>query len=204
MTAPTSTFHEVAEASFDRVAVEIDGENEKMLLKPGVEGLHMFLEACRQDASPEDVDEEIVSVESLKKIFDEKEWPEDMSFRRGELTNLIEALGIPSVDEDELALDIADLVTRIHDRETAKQFPIVCPKDLVNKDEQDMAEESLELVEMITDHVKLQSYIESKREEYFESSPGDPNVSKEEKYARWSLAFHYKHTRTFLCRNSLD
>ena len=97
MSGPTPTFHEVAEASFDRVAVEIDGENEKMLLKPGVEGLHLFLEACRQDASPEDVDEEIVSVESLKKIFDEKEWPEDMSFRRGELTNLIEALSIPSV-----------------------------------------------------------------------------------------------------------
>ena len=50
----------------------------------------------------------------FKKIFDEKDWPEDMSFRRGELTNLIEALSIRSVDDDELALDIADVVTCIH------------------------------------------------------------------------------------------
>ena len=49
MTAPTSTFPEVAEISFDRVAVEFNGENEKMFLKSGVEGLHVFLEACRQD-----------------------------------------------------------------------------------------------------------------------------------------------------------
>ena len=197
MSGPTSTFHEVAEIGFDRVAIQIDGEEEKMLHEPGVEGLHMFLEGCRKDASPDDVDAEIVSVESLKRVFEEKGWPENMSFMRENLTNLIEALGIPSVEKEELALDIAELVDRIHDRAETKEFPLVCPKDLVNKDEQGMAEDSLELAGMIKDSVKLQSYIEAKRQEYFANSPGDPNLSAKEKEARWSLEFYYKHTRDF-------
>ena len=32
-----------------------------MLHQPGVAGLHMFLEGCRQDTSPDDIDAEIVA-----------------------------------------------------------------------------------------------------------------------------------------------
>ena len=95
MSGPTPTFHEVIESCFDRAATQIDGEEEKMLLKPGVEGLHVFLEGCRQDASLDNVDGEMVSVQALQKVFEEKEWPDDLSFKRGDLTNLVEALGIP-------------------------------------------------------------------------------------------------------------
>ena len=72
MSGPTPTFHEVAETCFDRAAIQIDGEEEKMLHKPGVEGLHMFLEGCRQDASPDNIDAEIVSVKSLQRVFEER------------------------------------------------------------------------------------------------------------------------------------
>ena len=44
------TFHEAVEALFDTVAVEVDGAEEKAIDKPGVEGLHLFLEGCRGDA----------------------------------------------------------------------------------------------------------------------------------------------------------
>ena len=66
-----------------------------------------------------------------------------------------------------------------------------------------MAEQSFKIAETMKDCVKLQSYIEFKRQEYFANSPGGPTMSTAEKVARWSLEFYYKHTRDFLCRHSL-
>ena len=49
------------------------------------------------------------------------------------------------MDKEEWALDVAELMDRIKSRETAKQFPLVQPEDLVKKYEQCMAQQSLEL-----------------------------------------------------------
>ena len=197
------TFHEAVEVSFDTVAVQVDGAEEKAIHKPGVEGLHVFLEGCRGDAPRSGVSADVVSVESLKKVFEEKGWPHDLSFKREDLATLLESLGVPESEEEDLSYDISDLVDQIHDRAAAKEFPLLRPMDLPGEDEQSAAEQSLGLVEKM-DAVKVQSYIDFQKQQYFESSPGDPATSIEEKHARWALRFYYKHVRDFLSSDSLD
>ena len=120
MTEATANFYEVVQKCFDRIAVQVDGEEHKKLHKPGVEGLHVFLEGCIDDASSADVDAELVSVDALKKVFEEKGWLEDLSFKQEDVLTLLEALGIPSESGEEMAIDIAELVNQIHDREASK------------------------------------------------------------------------------------
>ena len=197
------TFHEAVEASFDNVAVHMDGADEKALFKPGVEGLHMFLEGCRGDASRSGVCADVVSVEFLKKVFEQKGWPHDLSFNRESLASLIESLGVHDSAEVDLSREICDLVDQIHDRGAAKEFPLLRPTDLPGEDEQSAAEQSLGMVDKL-DALKVQSYIDFHKQQYFESSPGDPAIAMKEKIARWALEFYYKHLRDFLVRDSLD
>ena len=197
------TFHEAVEASFDTVGVQVDGAQEKAIHKPGVEGLHVFLEGCRGDAPRRGVSADVVSVESLTKVFEEKEWAHDLSFKREDLAALLESLGVPESEEEDLSYDISDLVDQIHHRASQKEFPVLRPMDLPGEDEQSAAEQSLGLVEKM-DAVKIQSYIDSQKQQYFESSPGDPAISIEEKHARWALTFYYKHVRDFLSSDSLS
>ena len=114
------SFHEAVEALFDTVAVDADGDGEKVMEKPGFEGLHVFLEGCRADAARSGVSEEVVSVESLGRVFDENGWPGDFSFKKQDLTILLESLGIDESREEELSCGISDLVNRIQDRAAAK------------------------------------------------------------------------------------
>ena len=197
------SFHDAVDAAFDTVAVQVDSAEEKAMHKPGVEGLHVFLEGCRGDAPRNGVSADAVSVASLKKVFEEKGWPHDMSFKRQDLETLFQLLCVPEPEEEDMAEDITDLVDQIHDRAAAMEFPLLCPTDLPGEDEQSAAEQSLRLVEKI-DAVKLQSYIEFQKQQYFESSPGDPATSIEEKHARWARTFYYKHVRDFLSRDCLD
>ncbi len=73
----TQTFHEAVEASFDNIAVQADGAAEKAILKPGVDGVHVFLEGCRAVGVSHGVSAEAVAVESLQKIFESRGWPFD-------------------------------------------------------------------------------------------------------------------------------
>ena len=177
------SFHEAVEGSFDTVAVQMDGTEKKAINKPGVEGLHVFLEGCRGDAPSCSVSADDVSVESLKKVFEEKGWPHDLSFNREDLATLLESLGVQESEEEDLPYDISDLVDQIYDRAAAKEFPLLRPLDLPGEDEQSAAEQSLGLVEKM-DAVKVQSYTDFQKQQYFESSPGDPATSIEEKHAR--------------------
>jgi len=117
----------------------------------------VFLEGCRGDAPRCGVSADVVSVEWLKKVFEEKGWPHDLSFKREDLATLLESLGVPESEEEDLPCDISDLVDQIYDRAAAKEFPLLRPLDLPGEDEQSAAEQSLGLVEKM-DAVKVQSY----------------------------------------------
>ncbi len=76
-----STFLASVAASFNIVAVQGEGEEEKAIHSPGVEGLHVLLEGCRGEAPRCGVSAFDVSVDSVKKVFMDKEWLLDRSFR---------------------------------------------------------------------------------------------------------------------------
>ncbi|CAK0869153.1 unnamed protein product, partial [Prorocentrum cordatum] len=107
----TPTFHEAVEASFDNIAVQADGAAEKDMQKPGVEGLHVFLEGRRADGASSGVSAEAVTVESLKEVFEGRGWPLDKSFTRADLTTLLESLGDAGSGGEELAEDNSTLET---------------------------------------------------------------------------------------------
>ncbi|CAK0824248.1 unnamed protein product, partial [Prorocentrum cordatum] len=199
----TQTFHEAVEASFDNIAVQADGAAEKAIVKPGVEGLHVFLEGRRADGASSGVSAETVTVESLKKIFESRGWPFDKSFGRADLTALLESLGEAGSGGEDLAEDISSLVDDLHSRAAAKEFPLIRPIDLRADDEHNAAEEAMSLVEKL-DAVQIQSYIDFQKKEYFKNSPGDPAASIDEKHAQWALNFYYNHVRDFLAKQSLD
>ncbi|CAK0842742.1 unnamed protein product [Prorocentrum cordatum] len=80
----------------------------------------------------------------------------------------------------------------------------ICERvDLSTGDEQDAAAQILGLVEK-TDAVKLQSYLDFQKSKYFESSPGDPDVSIRLRHAQWAHAFYYHHVREYLASESLE
>ncbi|CAK0822213.1 unnamed protein product [Prorocentrum cordatum] len=196
-------FSEAAEASFGNIAVQADGAAEKAMQKPGVEGLHVFLEGCRADAASSGASAEAVTVESLKKVFAERGWPIDKSFTRADLTTLLESPGDAGSGGEELAEDISTLVDELHSRAAAKEFPLIRPIDLRADDEQNAAEQAMSLFEKL-DAVQIQSYIDYQKEQYFNNSPGDPATSIDEKHALWALNFYYKHVRDFLAKQPLD
>ena len=61
-----------------------------------------------------------MTVESLRKVFDENGWPDDLSFKKQDFTTLLESLGIDESTEEELSCGISDLVDRMHDRAAGK------------------------------------------------------------------------------------
>ena len=109
---------------------------EKVMKNVGVEGLHVLLEKCRGDAPRSCVSADVVSVESLKKVFEEKGWPHDMSLKRQDLATLLQLLCAPEPEEEDMAEDISDLVDQIHDRAAAMEFPLLRPTDLPGEDQQ--------------------------------------------------------------------
>ena len=78
-----SSFRKAVDAAFEIAAVQVDDVIEKVLFKPGSEGLHVFLEGCRSEAQRSEVSEEILSLDSLTTVFDEKKWPHDSCFAAG-------------------------------------------------------------------------------------------------------------------------
>ena len=67
-----SSFREAVDAAFEAAAVQVHDGVEKVLFKPGIAGLHVLLEKCRSETKCTEVTEDIVSVEALKDVFDEK------------------------------------------------------------------------------------------------------------------------------------
>ena len=133
------SFHEAVEAAFDAVAVGVDDFGEKAINKPGVEGLHVFLEGCRESAPRCGVSEDAVSVNSVSKVFHEYSWPLDFSFKRHDLATLFESLGISESSEEELSRDLALLANHLDGRAAAKEFPLLRPVELRVEEEQSAA-----------------------------------------------------------------
>ena len=158
-----SSFHEAVDAAFQDAAVQVDDGVEKVLFKPGIEGLHIFFEGCRSKAQRSEVREDIVSVESLTKVFDEKKWPHDCCWKREDVGSLLELLGIAESKEEKLLVDVAELMDDIQKRTAMKQFPLLCTKYLTSEDEKRFAQQSFGLVEMM-DAVKVLSYIDLQKQ----------------------------------------
>ena len=82
------SFRQVALSAFGNAAVRVESAEGKVLHQPGVEGLHMLLDGCRVEASGEDVSADVVSVDSVKKVYDMIGWDLDYSFARDEMLTL--------------------------------------------------------------------------------------------------------------------
>ena len=68
-----STFLESVLASFNITAVQGEGEKEKAIYSPGVEGLHVWPDGCRCEAPRGGVSAFDISVDSVEKVFMDKE-----------------------------------------------------------------------------------------------------------------------------------
>jgi hypothetical protein len=88
-----STFLESVAASFNNIAVQEEGEEEKAIHSPGAVGLHEWLEGCLDKTLHCGVSAFDVSVDSVKKVFMDNDWLLDMSFKWNDVANLLEALG---------------------------------------------------------------------------------------------------------------
>ena len=175
-----SSFRKVVDAAFEAAAVQVHDGVEEVLFKPGIAGLHVLLEKCRSETKCTEVTEDIVSEEALEKAFDEKKWPHDSCRKLEDVVSLLKSLGIARSVEKHLPFHISELIDVIQEREETKQFPRLCTDYLIDNDERSVAQQSLGLAEML-DAVKVQSYIDSQRQKYFESHPHDPDTSIEEK-----------------------
>ena len=160
-------------ASFNIVAVQGEGEKEKAIHSPGVEGLQVWLEGCRGEAPRCGVSAFDISVDSVEKVFMDKEWLPDMSFKWDDVENLLEALGLPEVKEvpefkeekelpefkeekelpefkeEVVAPDISEWVDRMRDRMMTNEFPLLHPTDLRREEEQRDAEQVNWLFQMM-------------------------------------------------------
>ena len=90
-----TTFHQAVQDAFDLVAVQVSDSAEEVMHKPGLEGLHVFLEGCRTETASSVISAEAVSVAALQRAFEDNEWSVDMSLQRHDLTTLVRVLGGP-------------------------------------------------------------------------------------------------------------
>ena len=158
------------DSAFDHIATESEGAEEKVLQEPGFELLASLLEGCLDEVPDSGVSADAVSVTSVKKVFQEKAWPDDMSFTRDDLDTLFQSLCLPEAEEEGMAEDFPDVEDPKQERSVTMAFPLVRPTELSGKDEQMAAEQSLKLVEKLN-AVKLQSYLDEKFKEYLKNSP---------------------------------
>ena len=91
--------------AFDFMATESEDAEDKILQEPGFEVLQSLLEDCLVDVPDSAVSADAVSETSIKKVFQEQGWPDNMSFTREELDTLVHALCIPEAGEKEGTVD---------------------------------------------------------------------------------------------------
>eukprot|EP00959_Pyramimonas_sp_CCMP1952_P453849 9468944-Pyramimonas_sp.AAC.1 len=199
----SSTFEDEVEATFSRVAVDLEGYPSKVLPSPGLAGLHVFLTGCSNDDISETIDVDKLSVQALSSIFDSQGWSVDMSFTLADLKVIVTSSGAVTSGNCGMSESFVHLMDIIQDRESKGEFPIVRPAELGDVEEQSAASQSLGLVEKM-DAVKLQSYLDYQKAKYFESSPGDSDVPIRLRHARWAYTFYYQHVREYLANESLN
>ena len=196
-------FHKAVDLAFEKHAIEKEDDEDKVLQEPGVEGLHVFLDGCCSDLLGEGVDAELISVASIKQVFDDHGWPDEMDFRKEDMEVLLESLGFEKTEEDEPCNDIAEVVEDMRKRKSASQFPLLKTEHLKGKAEKLIAEQCLPLAAK-EDHVKIESYIEHQKQNFVESHPVDTSIPLEVQHAQWALKFYYKHVRDYVAMDSLD
>ena len=87
------SFHEAVDASFVASSEQGDKDDEQVLRKPGIEGLHSFFEQCLNTAPHGGVSADGLSMDLLGKVFEQQGWDYDMSFKRTGLEPFLESLG---------------------------------------------------------------------------------------------------------------
>ena len=155
-------FGQAVEGCFGGSAVKVAEYATPVLHKPGVEGLHVFLDGCRHDSADDDIEAEQISVQALKAVLEEKGWPLDMSFTWTDMESLLQALAEASA-EAAAGDSLCRLMDEIQTRAALSEFPLVCPAEVSGVGEQEAAAQTLSLVEK-TDAVKIQSYIEYQKQ----------------------------------------
>ena len=89
---------------------------------------------------------DVLALESLKQVFEQQGWAQDMSLKRKDLTTLLDSLGVSDANEQDSLDDISAFVAQHHQRNLASEFPLVRPADLADEDDQEVAAQSLQLV----------------------------------------------------------
>ena len=190
--------------AFDFMATESEDAEDKILQEPGFEVLQSLLEDCLVDVPDSAVSADAVSETSIKKVFQEQGWPDNMSFTREELDTLVHALCIPEAGEEEGTVDdMSDIEDPKPNKSVTMPFPLVRPTEVAGEDEKTSAEQCLKLVEKM-DAVKVQSYLAAKFQEYLETAPQDRSTSMKQKRTQWAQSTYYKHLRDFAARDCLD
>ena len=86
-------------------------------------------------------------MESLKQVFEQQGWPQDMSLKRKDLTTLFGSLGVSDANEQDSSDDISAFVAQYHQRSLTDDVPFVRPVDLADEDDQEAAAQAMQLIE---------------------------------------------------------
>ena len=166
---PSPTLSQVVDAQFEKIALQLDDEAERVIYKPGVEGLHALLDGCRNEACDVCMSADTVSTISLMKIFEDRSWSLDMSFKRADLLSLLEVLRSSEPDNTKSARCISDLVIELRRLSAANQFPLLLPAIFTGNTEKTIAQQTLQLVRGM-DEADVQRYIDCQKKRYFQTA----------------------------------
>ena len=104
--------------------------------------------------------------------------------------------------EHHVAEGISALIDRMEERRVAGKTILVEPADLLTKEAQITAEDSLSLVD-VEEYVELKSFIEANLERKLESMPVDAAIPHKVRVATEQRESYYVWTRQFLVKKSL-
>ena len=166
------SFHEAVDASFVASSEQGDEDDEKVLRKPGLEGLHSFFAECLTKAPHGGVNADGLPMELLERVFEEQGWDHDMSLKRTELEPFLESLGATGPEKRNTSDDMSQFITQYRERSISNKFPLVHPEDMTDADNRDVAGQTL-LLTMDMDTDKIQHYINLKMQVDLEENLGD-------------------------------
>ena len=123
------TFHEAVDASFVANSEQVDDDDEKVLRKPGLEGLHSFFEQCLNTAPHGGVSADGLPMELLEKVFEEQGWDHDLSLKSTELEPFLESLGASGQEKQNKSEEMSQWIARYCQRSVTNKSPLLPPED---------------------------------------------------------------------------
>ena len=220
-----ASFDSNVRSTFDEKSTFNDNIGENVLHAPGPEGVCILLESIL--ASMDDTTEKNISVETIRQVYKNEKWADTKSLTwkdmscflniqhgiAGNLEPVSENNTMEEANDDDREIEIdankdeewePPLMNVIAQRDRAKEFPVVRPMELSTTEEQEAAHQLLGLVDP-AETVNIQSYMEHKRQEYFECAPHECDKDKPLglQKALWARNFFYKHLHDYLASHSL-